>query len=81
MSVWFHQPQAVVQAYGPSVPVARRFARAADAPYRTLVWPPGSAARWQNGRGERSFVVELGPGRVRPRAVTRYVRALGALAR
>jgi murein endopeptidase len=81
VSVWFHQPQAVVRAYGASVPVARRFARAAEARYRTLVWPPGSAARWQNGRGERSFVVELGPGRVPPRTVTRYVRALGALAR
>jgi murein endopeptidase len=81
LSVWFHQPQAVVRAYGPSVEVARRYARLARAPYRTLVWPPGSASRWQNGLGQRSFVVELAPGRLRPRAAARHVRALLAFTR
>jgi hypothetical protein len=81
LSIWFHQPQAVVRAYGPSVDVARRYARLARVPYRTLEWPPGSASRWQNGRGERSFVVELGPRRLPPRAAARHVRAVLAFTR
>jgi murein endopeptidase len=80
LSVWFHQPQGLVRAYGPSVGVARRYAALARERYRTLVWPPGTAARWQNAIGERSFVVELGPGRLRPRAAARHVRAILAFA-
>jgi hypothetical protein len=80
LSVWFHQPQGLVRAYGPSVGVGRRYAALAHERYRTLPWPPGTAARWQNGLGERSFVVELGPGRLRARAAARHVRAILALA-
>jgi murein endopeptidase len=80
LSVWYHQPQGLVRAYGPSVGVARAYARLAREPYRTIVWPAGTAARWQNRIGERSFVVELGPGRLRPRAAARHVRAVLALA-
>ena len=78
LSVWYHQPQGIVRAFGPSIAVARRYADLARAPYRTLAWPPGSAPRWQNGLGQRSFVVELGPGRLRPRVAARHVRALAA---
>jgi Penicillin-insensitive murein endopeptidase/Succinylglutamate desuccinylase / Aspartoacylase family len=80
LSVWFHQPQGLVRAYGPSVAVGRRYASLARARYRTLVWPPGTAARWQNGLGQRSFVVELGPNRLRARAAARHVRAILAFA-
>jgi murein endopeptidase len=80
LSVWFHQPQGLVRAFGPSVPVARRYASLARARYRTLAWPPGTAARWQNSLGERSFVVELPRGPLRPRAAARHVRALLAVA-
>jgi murein endopeptidase len=80
LSVWYHQPQGLVRAYGPSIGVARRYAALARERYRTLVWPPGTAARWQNGNGERSFVVELGSGRLRPRAAARHVRAILAFA-
>jgi murein endopeptidase len=80
LSVWYHQPQDLVRAYGPSVGVARLYARLARERYRTIVWPPGTAARWQNGIGERSFVVELGPGRLRSRAAARHVHAVLALA-
>jgi protein MpaA len=80
VSVWFHQPQGLVRAYGPSIAVGRRYAALARQRYRTLVWPPGTAARWQNGIGEHSFVVELGAGRLRPRAATRHVRAILAFA-
>jgi Penicillin-insensitive murein endopeptidase/Succinylglutamate desuccinylase / Aspartoacylase family len=80
LSVWYHQPQGLVRAYGPSVGVARRYAALARERYRTLVWPPGTAARWQNGIGGRSFVVELGPGRLPRRAAARHVRAILAFA-
>jgi hypothetical protein len=80
VSVWFHQPQGLVRAYGPSTGVARTYARLAREPYRTLVWPPGTASRWQNtSLGQRSFVVELPAGRLRKGAATRHVRALLAL--
>src|SRR4029450_11748060 len=68
LSIWYHQPQGLVRAYGPSVAAGRAYARLARARYHTIVWPPGTAARWQNRIGERSFVVELGPGRLKPRA-------------
>ena len=63
VTIWFHQPQAVVRAWGPSRATARRYARLAGVPYRALAWPPGSASRWQNGIGQISFVVELPAGR------------------
>jgi murein endopeptidase len=80
LSVWFHQPQGLVRAFGPSVAVGRAYAQLARARYRTLVWPPGTASRWQNRIGQRSFVVELAPGRLGPRAAARHVRALLAFA-
>ena len=76
VTVWFHQPQAVVRAWGPSRAIARRYARLAGAPYRSLPWPPGAATRWQNGLGQRSFVVELPPGELPGSRADRYARAL-----
>ena len=70
VTIWFHQPQAVVRAWGPSRATARRYARLAGVPYRSLAWPSGSASRWQNGLGQVSFVVELPPGEL-PDAVAR----------
>jgi hypothetical protein len=80
LSVWYHQPQGLVRAYGRSASVGRAYARLARARYRRIVWPPRTAARWQNGNGERSFVVELGPGRLTGRAAARHVHAILALA-
>jgi protein MpaA len=80
LSVWFHQPQGLVRAWGPSVPVARRYARLADARFRALGWPPGSAPRWQNTRlSQASFVVELPRGRLGAPAARRHADALRAL--
>jgi protein MpaA len=76
VSVWFHQPQAVVRAWGPSRRIARRYARLAGAAYRSLAWPPGAATRWQNGLGQRSFVVELAPGALPGARADRHARAL-----
>jgi murein peptide amidase A len=82
ITIWFHQPQGVVRAWGPSVPTARRFASLADYPYRSIRWPYGTASNWQNHRfpGTASFVVELPPGPVPQARVGRWVHAIRALA-
>ena len=76
VTVWFHQPQAVVRAWGPSRAIARRYARLVGAPYRSLPWPPGAATRWQNGLGQRAFVVELPAGELPGSRADRHARAL-----
>jgi murein peptide amidase A len=76
VTVWFHQPQTVVRAWGRSRAAARRYARAVGMRYRDEVWPTGAATRWQNGLGETSFVVELAPGPLAGDAVRRHVAAL-----
>ncbi|MFN2466984.1 MAG: penicillin-insensitive murein endopeptidase [Gaiellaceae bacterium] len=83
ISIWFHQPQAVVRAWGPSVRAARRYARLAQEPFRALRWPNGTAPNWQNHRfpGMSAFVVELPPGSLSARAAERHVRAILGLAR
>jgi hypothetical protein len=80
VTIWFHQPQSVVRAWGPSRAVARRYARLAGVPYRALGWPPGSASRWQNGIGQISFVVELPPGELGGAAARRHADAVLRLA-
>jgi protein MpaA len=80
VTIWFHQPQALVRAWGPSRATARRYARHAGVPYRTMLWPAGSASRWQNGLGQVSFVVELGPGELSEAMARRYAHAVLRLA-
>lgn len=83
LTIWFHQPQGLVRAWGPSIPAARRYARAAALPFRAIRWPRGTAPRWQNQRfpGAPSFVVELPAGPLSSRAVARHERAILSLAR
>ena len=51
--------------------------RSSPAPrYRSLVWPPGTAPRWQNGIGQLSFVVELPAGELSDAAARRHVDAV-----
>jgi murein peptide amidase A len=76
VTIWFHQPQAVVRAWGRSRAAARRYARLAHEPYRSLPWPRGAATRWQNGLGQTAFVVELAPGRLSASAARRHVDAV-----
>jgi len=80
ITLWFHQPQAVVRAWGPSRAVASRYARLAGVPYRAWQWPPGSASRWQNGLGQLSFVVELGSGELDGAVARRHASAVLRLA-
>jgi protein MpaA len=79
VTIWFHQPQSVVRAWGRSRATARRYARLAGVRYRSLVWPPGSASRWQNGLGQASFVVELPPGELPDALARRHASAVLAL--
>ena len=78
VTIWFHQPQGIVRAWGHSVPAAERFARLAGVPFRRLRWPDGTASNWQNHRfrNASSFVVELPPGRLTRAAATRYAWAV-----
>ena len=76
VTIWFHQPQGLIRAWGRSRAIALRYANLAGMPYRSLVWPPGSASRWQNGIGLPSFVVELPPGDLPVVAARRHARAV-----
>jgi protein MpaA len=76
VTIWFHQHENHVRAWGRSQAVAQRFARLAGMRYARLEWPTGAATRWQNTvLDERSFVVELPAGRLAPALLHREVRA------
>jgi len=83
VTLWFHQPQALVRAWGPSVAAARRYARHAGVPYRSIRWPNGTAPNWQNHAfpGTSAFVVELPAGPLPAEAAARHARAVLRLAR
>ena len=76
ITIWFHQPQTVVRAWGCSRAMALRYAGLSGMRYRSELWPTGAATRWQNGRGETAFVVELAPGPLDAAGVSRHVRAI-----
>jgi hypothetical protein len=78
VTIWFHQPQGLVRAWGPSAPTARRYARLAGMRFARLRRPPGAATAWQAGAmpASRSFVVELPPGELGIRETGPYVRAI-----
>jgi protein MpaA len=82
VTIWFHQPQGVVRAWGQSVATARRFAALARYPYRSIRWPYGTAANWQNHRfpGTASFVAELPAGPVPSARIGVWVRAIREIA-
>jgi murein peptide amidase A len=82
ITIWFHQHQGFVRAWGQSIPTARRFARLAAYPYQSIRWPFGTASNWQNHRfpGTASFVVELPAGPVPPARIAGWVRAIRQLA-
>ena len=81
-TIWFHQPEGVVRAWGRSIAAARGYARLSGERFRALRWPPGSASNWQNRRfaGASSFVVELPSGRLPRAAARRHALAILALA-
>jgi hypothetical protein len=81
ITIWFHQPQGIVRAWGGSIPAGRRYARLAQVPFRRLRWPSGSASNWQNHRFHHasSFVVEFPAGPLSPAPAEPYARAVIAL--
>jgi protein MpaA len=83
ITIWFHQPQTLVRAWGQSVSAARTYARYAGMIFRRIRWPHGTAPNWQNHRcpGTSSFVVELAPGALSDRRAARHARAVMRLAR
>jgi protein MpaA len=84
VTIWYHQQTepSLVRAWGPSVRVARRYARLSGMPFARIPWPAGTAPHWQNTAltGQASFVVELQHGRFGPRSARRHARAVLDLA-
>jgi protein MpaA len=82
VTIWFHQPQTIVRAFGQSEPTARRYARLVGMVYRRIHWPSGSAPNWQNHHyaGRAAFVVELAPGPLSRASALRHARAIRRLA-
>jgi protein MpaA len=84
LTIWFHQPQTNVRAWNRrDSQAARRYAGLVGLPFRRLPVPPGAATRWQRQRfpESRAFVVELPPGPMSPRTVTRHAAAIRSLMR
>jgi murein peptide amidase A len=77
VTIWFHQPLALVDASG-NVRVERRYARLVGLRLVHLGRLHGTATSWQKHalRGTEAFVVELPGGRLRPRKVRRFARAV-----
>jgi protein MpaA len=78
VTVWFHQPQDVVRAWGPAVPAARNFARASGLRFKRLAWLNGSATNWMNRRfpGTSTYVVEFPAGPLSPTLAARTAAAV-----
>ena len=83
ITIWFHQPLALVDRSGGDVAIQRRYARLVDLPLVQLGRFHGTATSWQNHTfgNSTAFVVELSPGPLRPRDVRRFARAVFQLAR
>jgi murein peptide amidase A len=77
VTIWFHQAENRVRAWGDSEGAARRYARLSGMRYASVRWPPGAATRWQNAvLHERSFVVELPAEALTPAQLAAQVRAV-----
>ena len=83
MTIWFHQPLALVDRSGGDVRLQRRYARLVGLPLVQLGRFHGTATSWQNHtfRDGTAFVVELPPGPLPPREVRRYAAAVFRLVR
>ncbi|MGZ8635752.1 MAG: M14 family zinc carboxypeptidase [Actinomycetota bacterium] len=83
VSIWFHQPLALVDRSGGDAALQRRYARAVGLRLVQLGRLHGTATSWQNHtyRGTTAFVVELPPGPLRPRRARVFARAVFDLAR
>lgn len=82
ISIWFHQPETLVDLSGGNPAIERRFAHLVGLPASRLERYPGSAINWENALlpASTAFVVELPPGPLTTAAVTRYTKAVLTLA-
>jgi protein MpaA len=78
ITVWFHQPLALVDESGGNPAIEQRYASLVGLPLRRLIRYPGSAAGWQNNTmpGTSAFIVELPPGTLGAADAERYADAL-----
>jgi predicted deacylase len=77
VTIWFHQAENRVRAWGGSEAVARRYARLSGMRYASVNWPTGAATRWQNtALHEKAFVVELPAESLDPWQIQAQVRAV-----
>jgi len=79
VSIWFHQPLALVVRSAGDIMIQRRFARRVGLPLVRLAGRyPGSVTSWQNHWHPEAaaFVVELPRGSLSSTAVDRYVNAI-----
>jgi protein MpaA len=78
ITIWFHQPLALVDASGRDNRIERRYAGLVGLPLVRLSRLHGTATSWQRHaiRGSEAFVVELDGGALAPRDVRRYARAV-----
>jgi murein peptide amidase A len=81
ITIWFHQPEAVVDLSGGDARVERTFASLVDLPIRRLPRYPGSAINWENRQLPRgtAFDVELPRGKLSSAAIARYTDAVATL--
>jgi murein peptide amidase A len=82
VTIWFHQPLALVDRSGGDVRIERRFARLTGLPLRRIGPLPGTATRWQNHAypWTTAFVVELHAGSLTGRRAARHASAVRAIA-
>jgi hypothetical protein len=81
VTIWYHQPQNLVRAWGQSRAKARRYATLAGERYGSIRWPRGTGPNWQNHTfpGTASFVVELPAGELANARAERHARAVRRL--
>jgi N-acetylmuramoyl-L-alanine amidase len=82
ITIWFHQPLALVDRSGGDPRVQRRFSRLSGLPLRQIGPYPGTATRWQNHAiaATTAFVVELPGGRPSARQTKRWSTAVSVSA-
>jgi protein MpaA len=83
LTIWYHQPLALVYGSDPHAAVLKRYARLTGLPYRRLVAPRGAATRWERVHFPRGahFVVEFPAGHISAATARRHAAAVIALAR
>ena len=81
VTIWYHQPQNLVRAWGQSRAKARRYASLAGERYGSIRWPRGTGPNWQNHTfpGTAAFVVELPPGELADARAARHAQAVRRL--